>query len=183
MMNLLLTKASDEITVRGLNYKIKTDFEVWARFVVAIQKKDETQLLNEYANIFTEKLPVPNEEAFAEIFKWLYGESEKTNDTTKHDTPALDFEYDGNVIYVELWRYFPELMKRGITYHEAMECIQNLMQDENTELYHRVFARKGDFSKLSKEQRRYWLKERGRLTIKNRQTEADIDAIFSNGMR
>ena len=51
----------------------------------------------------------------------------------------------------------------------------NLLVD--TMLWHRAFARCGDFSKMSKDQQKYWQQERARWAIKK--TQADIDNVFS----
>lgn len=184
-MNLLTEKAPDYITVRGVNIKIKTDFTLWVRFIIACENQDAEKLGKALFDIFG---GVPQAEFKGEIISavmaWLIGgkEGDKKGAASSSGAAAFDFETDGSVIYCELWEYFPGLMKRGISYHEGMELIKLLLQNENTAMWHRAFARCGDFSKMSKEQKSFWQQERAKyaLSAKKRiQNQKSIDNTMS----
>ena len=181
-MNLLIDTAPDYIVVRGKKIKINTSFNVWVEFFIACRSDNQENIGNVMLKIFDTIPDADAEEIIAECIKWLFYEGEKTNgDThsnTKTSSPPFDFEIDGNVIYCELWEYFPHLMQRGITYHEGMELIKLLMHNDKTVLWHRSFARCGDFSKMDKEQKKYWQKQRALYAIPNT-TQQSIDDVFA----
>lgn len=181
-MNLLIEQAPDYIVVGGEKIKINTSFSSWVRFFIAYDEQDGTAIENALKDIFPEGIPETDiSETMAECIKWLF-----PADSTKHEgnysenkngALAFDFAMDGNIIYCELWEYFPHLMERGITFHEGMQLIKILMSDERTLLYHRAFARCGDFSKMDKEQKAYWIKERAKWIIRAKQN--NIDDVFA----
>ena len=43
-MNLLIESAPDYITVGGVDYKIKTDFVVWVRFLIAVEEREKSKV-------------------------------------------------------------------------------------------------------------------------------------------
>lgn len=188
-MNLLVETAPDYIVVGGEKLKLKTDFQLWVKFILACSKQDQTEIIQVLSDIF-EKLPETHLEEFVQkCTKWLYppedpnkggANSESDNrdrrSGNRSGTKAFDFEEDGNIIYCELWQYFPRLMERGISFHEGIELIKILMSNENTNLWHRAFARCGDFSKMTKEQKRYWQKQRAIYSIKLAKN-ADVDVM------
>lgn len=181
-MNLLIDTAPDYIVVRGKKIKINTSFNVWVEFFVACKSGNQENVEAVMLKIFGE-IPEGNpEEIIAECIKWLFYEEEKTEGNIcskqKNTSSPFDFEIDGNVIYCELWEYFPHLMQRGISYHEGMELIKLLMHNDKTVLWHRSFARCGDFSKMDKEQKKYWQKQRALYAIPNT-TQQSIDDVFA----
>ena len=179
-MNLLVETAPDYIVVRGKKIKINSSFDAWVRFIIATKKEADADVGNALTQIFVEVPEGSPQEVIVACMNWMLDKS--TGEETKGDatstTPAFDFEVDGNVIYCELWEYFPHLMTRGISYHEGMELIKLLLHNENTMLWHRAFARCGDFSKMDKERKQYWMKQRATWAIKN-QRQSDIDAVLS----
>ena len=183
-MNLLIEAAPDYIVVGGEKLKLKTDFQLWVKFILACSKQNQTEMIQALSNIF-EKLPEMHLDEFIQkCIEWLYpedsnkgGASSKSDSNDRRNSPkAFDFEEDGNIIYCELWQYFPHLMERGISFHEGIELIKILMSNENTNLWHRAFARCGDFSKMTKEQKRYWQNQRAIYTIKTGKN-ADVDVM------
>lgn len=182
-MNLLINNAPDYITVGGNKIKIKTDFSLWIKLLLAIEKNDIKGLAEAFDSIFTEPPKnVSSDELMTAIKEWisLSGESGNSGggETNTANKTAFDFEADGSVIFCELWEYFPHLMERGISFHVGIELIKLLLSNDKTVMYHRAFARCGDFSKLSKGEKEYWIKERAKYAIKAKQK--DIDAVFSN---
>lgn len=184
-MNLLIDTAPNYIVVRGKKININTSFSVWVEFLIACGTGDKEKTKNVMLKIF-EKVPNENaEEVITECVRWLFSESTSTGTNNKEadkspSSPAsFDFEIDGNVIYCELWEYFPHLMQRGITYHEGMELIKLLMHNDKTMLWHRAFARTGDFSKMDKEQKKYWQNQRAIFAIPN-SSQRNIDDVFAN---
>ena len=182
MMNLLIEKAPDYIVVRGKKIKIETSFDVWVRFIVALKQEDEIKIEKAFNDIFG-NIPHDNiKEVIQECMNWMSsGDEKKTKESsrTKSTSSApFDFEIDGNVIYCELWEHFPHLMERGITYHEGIELIKLLMHNENTIMWHRAFARCGDFSKMDKERKQYWMKQRAIWVIPNTDQKR-IDDVFA----
>lgn len=179
-MNLLTDQTPDFIEVGGFKLKIKTDFVLWIKFISAIEQKDRKTLVNVMNEIF-EKYPadVNEEELLNAILDWLWKFEEDTNVKTEksNGAKAFDFLVDGNVIFCELWEYFPHLMEKGLTFQQGIELIKLLLNNEKTVLYHRAFARCGDFSKMSKEMKKYWQKERAKYAIK--MSEEDFDDVFS----
>ncbi len=180
-MNLLTDISPDFIEIEGVKLKIKTDFTLWVKFLVAVGKEDNDNIINVLCDIFEKILANTNPKALISgINKWLWCCKDETHHTGAVDTTskqAFDFEVDGNIIYCELWQYFPHLMKRGISFHEGMELIKILISNEDTVLHHRAFARCGDFSKMNKDMRKYWQNERAKYAIKA--TQQDIDDVFS----
>lgn len=181
-MNLLIEKAPDYIVVGGKKAKIDTSFGVWVEFFIACNSKDDNRILAAVKKVFPGGIPsFDAEEIISACLKWLFPpqNDNKTGNVSKqkNTSQAFDFEIDGNVIYCELWEYFPHLMKRGITFHEGMELIRLLMHNDKTMLWHRAFARCGDFSKMDKEQKSYWTRQRAIWTIP--ETDKNIDDIFS----
>lgn len=182
-MNLLIEKAPDYIVVRGEKIRINTSFDVWVRFfVVCSSDCGESEKINALQNVFVDGIPQTDiSETVSQCFKWLLPpdncKCEGNLSENKNNTQAFDFSMDGSVIYCELWEYFPHLMERGISFHEGMQLIKLLLCNENTMLWHRAFARCGDFSKMDKEQKRYWQKERARWLIRGNQNS--IDDVFS----
>ena len=179
-MNLLIENAPDYIIVGGKKIKIKTDFALWVKFIISCQKNDKEKLYNSICEIFDNNIPDNVNECFEQCQKWLFPDEKKQTSTTEktnnnHQKP-FDFDMDGSVIYCELWEYFPNLMQRGISFHEGMELIQILMMNDKTVLWHRAFARCGELSKLDKEQRKYWQKQRALYSIKNK--NSDIDSVM-----
>ena len=179
-MNLLTDQTPDFIEVGGFKLKIKTDFVLWIKFISAIEQKDRKTLVNVMNEIF-EKYPadVNEEELLNAILDWLWKFEEDTNVKTEksNGAKAFDFLVDGNVIFCELWEYFPHLMEKGLTFQQGIELIKLLLNNEKTVLYHRAFARCGDFSKMRKEMKKYWPKERAKYAIK--MSEEDFDDVFS----
>ena len=177
-MNLLIEKAPGFITVGGRKIRIDTSFNVWVRFFVAYDKQDEKDMAAILQDIFLDGIPQTNlQETVSACAKWLfpddYDKCEGNSSENKNGAQAFDFTMDGNIIYCELWEYFPHLMERGITFHEGIQLIKILMSNDNTMLYHRAFARCGDFSKMDKEQKRYWQKERAKWAIAANQSNID----------
>lgn len=180
-MNLLVSKPLDYINVEGLKLNIKTDFSIWVGFLIAVDKKDNKKILAALGEIFE---TIPSETDPVQLIQAMKGWISQSGPDVQDNkgekissSRAFDFDVDGNVIYCELWEYFPHLMERGITYHEGIELIKLLIANDNTILHHRAFARCGDFSKMDKEQKKYWNRERARYAIKA--SQADIDDIFS----
>lgn len=171
-MNLLVNKAPDYIVVGGRKLSVKTDFALWVSFVISCENNDADGILTAITDIF-EEIPKEESEFISACMDWLFPDSEKDNKKTVQKQNAMhqipfDFNADGNVIYCELWEYFPHLMERGISFHEGMELIKLLLHNENTMLWHRAFARCGDFSKMDKEQKKYWQQQRTQYRIENR---------------
>lgn len=184
-MNLLTENVPDYITVGDYEFKLKTDFKLWVRYVIASENGDVTELNKALYDIFgNAKIPKKLMEDFiGSIFTWLFPPSkEKQNVTKKNKSRTYDFEADGNIIYSELWQYFPELMSRGLTWHEGMELISLLISNKDTELHHRAFARVGDFSKMSKEEKKYWTQERARLQLPDKRTVEQKQDEFDSAM-
>lgn len=181
-MNLLIETTPDYIVVRGKKIKINTSFNVWVEFFIMCKSECQENIEKVMLKIFDIIPEGEADEIIAECMKWLFGESKATNKsvTVKTSTTSapFDFEIDGNVIYCEMWEYFPHLMERGISYHEGMELIKILMHNDKTMLWHRAFARTGDFSKMDKEQKKYWQRQRAIFTIPNA-TQQSIDDVFA----
>lgn len=182
-MNLLISNAPDFITVGGNKIKIKTDFVIWVKLLLALERQNKDELAEAFGKIFEEQpTGVSSDELMTAIKEWLFLSGEDTNsgggETNTANKTAFDFGVDGNVIFCELWEYFPHLMERGISFHVGIELIKLLLSNDKTVMYHRAFARCGDFSKLSKEERAYWFRERAKYAIKA--SQQDIDAVFSN---
>lgn len=182
-MNLLVEKAPDYIVVGGDKIKINTSFDIWIDFIIHLGSKEDEKALNVLlTEIFIDGCPNTDlTETVKACFVWMFPPDdcrcEGNFSSNKTGAQAFDFVMDGNVIYCELWEYFPHLMEHGITFHEGMQLIKLLLSNENTMLWHRAFARCGDFSKMDKEQKKYWQQERARWAIKK--TQADIDDVFS----
>lgn len=181
-MNLLTDSPPDFIEVGRTKIKIKTDFALWAKFLIAIGKQDYSTVINVLGDIF-EEIPKYTEPKMLipAINDWLWQFKDETgsgaggqNTTSKQ---SFDFAADGNILYCELWEHFPHLMERGISFPEGVELIKILISDETTVMHHRAFARCGDFSKMNKDMRAYWQKERAKYAIKAKQE--DIDDVFS----
>lgn len=177
-MNLLIENAPDFIEVGGIKLKIKSDFTLWVRFIIALEKQDIEQINLILNEIFGEiPLNIDEAEFLNSISEWLW-QKDETESKTMHSTKkAFDFGMDGSIIFCELWEHFPHLMKNNITFHQGIELVRLLMSNENTVLHHRAFARCGDFSKMDKEQRKYWLKERSKYSPKI--SQKDIDNVMS----
>ena len=181
-MNLLIEISPDFIEVGGIKLNIKTDFIIWVKFLIGIEQNDEELTVGVLNDIFGE-LPVDLDirELIKAIMEWLYQAQEKVSikvDNTTTSKTAFDFNVDGNIIFCELWEHFPHLMQQGISFQTGLELIKLLISNENTTMYHRAFARCGDFSKMGKEQKQYWQKERAKYAIRAKQE--DIDDLFSN---
>lgn len=180
-MNLLINNAPDYITVGGNKIEIKTDFALWVKLLLAIDSQDMNQLAEAFQGIFA--VPpknVDSDELMTAIKDWLSLSNESTSgggETNTANKTAFDFEADGSVIFCELWEHFPHLMEKGISFHVGIELIKLLMSNDKTVMYHRAFARCGDFSKLSKSEKEYWGRERAKYAIKAKQE--DIDDVFS----
>ena len=180
-MNLLFENAPDYIMVGGKKIKMNTDFRLWAKYIIASENQDTDGINESLGDIFG-NIRIPTaciDEFFEKISEWLYGNNTPCR-TNK--APSFSFEEDGNVIYAELWNRYPHLMEKGPTFHEVAELIKNLLCDENSELWHRAYARTGNFSKLSKEQKEYWEKERRRLRLKDRRSQAQKEFDFEQAM-
>ena len=184
-MNLLLSKSPDYIVIGGKRLSVKTDFALWVSFIISCENNDADGILAAVANIF-EELPAEQNEFIQACMDWLFPDNEKRVSADTKNQNAMrqipfDFEADGNVIYCELWEYFPHLMERGISFHEGMELIKLLLHNENTVLWHRAFARCGDFSEMDKEQQKYWRQQRAQYRIENRNiSQEDKDKWLYN---
>lgn len=173
-MNLLCESVSDYITVSDKKYKIKTDFSLWISVFIAFESEDVDKITDALVNVFEDE--IPNDSGIVKALEeWMFQGDTNTTNTKKQDANVIDFEVDGNVIYCELWRYYPELMKKGISFHEGMELIKAIMSNKDTELWHRAFARCGDFSKMGKEERQYWHKQRLIYAIKSKNDSVEDD--------
>ena len=180
-MNLLCENAPDFLTVGGEKLKINTDFFVWIRFLTAFETNDVLRLENSLVEIFGK---IPDTSSFDEIISamrdWLNLTDEKAFKTGQACVPCLSFCYDGNLIYAELWKYFPDMMKRGLTYQEGIELVNLILCDDKTMLWHRAFARSGDFSQFPKEQKRYWEKERAKYKLPSKANQQNTDDVLSS---
>lgn len=181
-MNLLIKNAPDYITAGGKKLYIRTDFNLWVRFLIACKNRDDDEIADSITAIVKGEIP-RGKEAQAEFakacFSWLSAGKEQGAQQSQTGQAAFDFEQDGSVIYCEMWEYFPHLMQRGISFHEGIEIIQTLLHNDSTMLWHRAFARCGDFSALSKNEKKYWTKERAKYTIRMKQSQEQIDAVMS----
>lgn len=182
-MNLLIEKAPDYIVIRGEKININTSFETWVDFLISAKKNDISRVKRALLKILC-TIPKCNiSEIITECVKWSFNTSsdKQSIETSESKNTAVpfDFDVDGNIIYCELWEYFPHLMERGISYHEGVELIKILMHNENTMLWHRAFARTGNFSEMSKEQKKYWQKQRAIWVIPDAAKQDDIDNIMS----
>lgn len=180
-MNLLTDTTPDYLQIGKTRLKIKTDFALWVKFIILTENNDVSAITNLLDEIF-EQLPtnIEPKELVKHISEWLWQCENKTFKDSEQKTTsrqAFDFSADGNIIFCELWEYFPHLMQQGISFPQGMELIKLLLSNEKTVLFHRAHARCGDFSKFSKEMKEYWLKERAKYAIKAKQE--DIDAVFS----
>lgn len=182
-MNLLVENTSNYIIIKNKKIPIKTDFSVWVNLIISVKKNDIEKITNSIEDIFGGIPTDFNFEDFIEAFpKWLWNETDEDINKTSTEQvqrTAFDFNDDGNIIYCELYQYFPQLMQKGISFHEGLELIKILLSNENTILHHRAYARCGDFSKLDKERRKYWQQERAKYAVKISQKE--LDSVFSNG--
>lgn len=173
-MNLLINNAPNYITVGGKKLYIKTDFSLWVSFIISCENNDLDGVFSAVNNIFGE-IPKENSEFIQACMDWLFPKKEKNSRNgeggARTSQAPFDFEIDGNIIYCELWEYFPHLMERGISFHEGMELLKLLLHNENTMLWHRAFARCADFSKLDKEQKKYWQQQRAIYAIKPKNTD------------
>lgn len=180
-MNLLIEKAPDFITVGGEKIKINTSFNIWVEFFIACNSDNEEKLAEALCKVFVDGIPNTDiTETISACLDWLFPKDntkKKAHSKAYTNSKAFDFDMDGNLIYCELWEYFPHLMERGISFHEGMELIALLMSNEKTMLHHRAFARCGDFSKMDKEQKKYWRQERTKWAIPTHKNE--IDDVFS----
>lgn len=184
-MNLLIDSTPDFITVGGFIYKCDADFKKWVKYIIATESGDADAVNNALHDIFGD-IKIPKRltgEFINAVFAWMFPESTDNKKTTGQNEKAYDFEVDGNVIYAELWQYFPNLMQRGISWHEGIELIRLLVNNKNTELHHKAFARVGNFSNMSKDERKYWNEERAKLKLPDKRTERqkqdDFDAAMS----
>ena len=179
-MNLLTDNTPDILFAGGFKLRIKTDFILWVKFINALNEKDKKDVAIILRDIFGE---IPNavkeDDLLSAILNWLWSfdDTTKSNSKSGSNAKAFDFIVDGNIIFCELWEYFPHLMEKGLTFQQGMELIKLLLNNEKTVLYHRAFARCGDFSKMSKEMKKYWQKERAKYAIK--MSEEDFDNVFS----
>ena len=183
-MNLLIDNAPDYIVIGGKKIKINTSFSAWVKFVIASKKDDIEMVFRALMDIFDELPNEPPDKVLKACMDWMFCTEknevqQKEAPKRKSSSEAYDFEVDGNVIYCELWEYFPQLMQRGITYHEGIELIKILLQKDKTLLSERAFARCGDFSKLDKEHKKMWQKRRAMWAIPNT-SQKSIDDVFSN---
>lgn len=182
-MNLLTEKSPDYIMVGGRKTAIKTDFALWVKFLISCDKGDCFAIAAAVTEIAGE-VQANHGEFITACIKWMFCGEEREKDLKKSDTSPripFDFDTDGNVIYCELWQYFPELMKKGISFHEGLELIKILLHNENTVLWHRAFARCGDFSKMDKEQQKYWNAQRAIYRIKGKHvSQEDRDRWLYN---
>lgn len=169
-MNLLMQTSPDYITVGAEKIPIKTDFFLWVRFVAAFEKGDGEGLIKSIFLIAGDNVKI-NDAFITACISWLFPESGKAKKKAKKSagaqSAAFQFEADGNVIFCELWQYFPALMQRGISFHEGIELIKLLLHNEKTMLWHRAFARCGSFEGMSKEQQKYWNRQRRIYKIKD----------------
>lgn len=180
-MNLLCEKAPDFLVIGGEKIKIKTDFFVWVKFLTAFETNDVFKLENALVEIFGKAPDIKNFDFILQAMKdWLNLTDENYFKGGKKGAPCLSFFYDGNLIYAELWKYFPDMMKRGITYHEGTELLNLILCDDKTMLWHRAFARSGDFSKLDKEQKTFWEKERIKYRLPQKINTQNTDEILSS---
>ena len=177
-MNLLTDKTPDYLEIGGKRLKIKTDFVLWAKFLIVSEQNDSTAVMGVLDNIFDE-IPTHIEPKvlIKHIGDWLWQCEDKAFNTEKSTVPkqAFDFEADGNIIFCELWEHFPHLMQQGISFPQGLELIKLLMSNENTVMHHRAFARCGNFSKMSADMKKYWQGERAKYTLKKQ----DIDDVFA----
>lgn len=173
-MNLLCESVPDYITVNGEKYNIKTNFALWVSVLIALESEDTDRIAAALVDVFTDE--IPNDKGIAEAVEaWMFPSGKSSGESQKQGGNAIDFEVDGNIIYCELWRYYPELMKKGISFHEGMELIKTIAANKDTELWHRAYARCGDFSKMGKEERQYWQKQRLIYALKEKNTGAEED--------
>lgn len=180
-MNLLTDKPPDFIWVGGRKLKIKTEFSLWVKFLIAA-KNNDTEALTEILLLNFPELPagICANDLIAPLSDWLWQCEKHTSGTKEAGAgSAFDFEEDGNVIYCELWEHYPNLMQRGISFPEGMELVKLLIANDKTALHHRAFARVGDFSKMDREQKKYWQRERAKYALK--MSQKSIDDVFSRG--
>lgn len=183
-MNLLINDTPDYIVVGGKKISVKTDFKLWAAFLIACTEGNAGKIKESIEKI-VDRVPDDSQAFSLACMEWMFPDKvkngEKQNNKNIMNQQPFDFAADGNVIYCELWQYFPNLMERGISFHEGMELIKLLLHNENTLMWHIAFARCGDFSKLDKDKRDYWQKQRAIYRIKNKTvTQEDRDRWLYN---
>ena len=183
-MNLLINDTPDYVMVGGKKIPIRTDFSLWVAFLLACEEGNADKIGKCIKNIAIEYPENPKEFANA-CMDWLFPDKAKNEKKTKSSDvmkqQPFDFAADGNVIYCELWQYFPKLMERGITFHEGIELMKILLHNEKTLMWHIAFARCGDFSKMEKEKRKYWQGQRTIYRLENKAvTQEDRDKWLYN---
>ncbi|MCI9085767.1 MAG: hypothetical protein HFE51_05015 [Clostridia bacterium] len=180
-MNLLTDKTPDYLHIEGERLKIKTDFTLWAKFLIVTDEDDPIAIVNILEDIFDE-IPtnIEPKTLIKHIEDWLWQCEEKTFNTEQslNSKQPFDFLADGNIIFCELWEYFPHLMQQGISFPQGLELIKLLISNEKTVLHHRAFARCGDFSKMDKDMKAYWQKERAKYKLKSENNEDALSGVF-----
>lgn len=186
-MNLIFDKAPDFITVGGIKITLLTDFQIWVRFILAVESKNSAEVERTFLEIFG---GAPNPEYWQEfisgIEEWLSIPLSNANEKGggRRNKPCFDFEADSTVIYTEFKKYFDiDLQRDKISYHHGLALIECLLSDESTMLWHRAFARCGNFSKMDKKQREFWQKERRKYTLKKSfESQEDLDMRLYNAL-
>lgn len=183
-MNLLTEKSPGYIMVGGRKITINTGFEIWVKLLLACEKNDSVGIFEAITEIYG-TVPENCEEFVKACIDWMMPdkESEKKQQSGSSFSAHIpfDFDTDGSVIYCELWQYFPQLMQKGISFHEGLELIKILLHNEHTVLWHRAFARCGDFSKMDKEQQKYWNSQRAIYRIEDKHvSQEDRDRWLYN---
>lgn len=191
MYNPFIDKPKKYIIIEGEKFAVKTDFELWVRLLIASGRQDADELTAAIIDILN---GVPSIDISQSLIDWL-NQFEGKNEPPKkgkakkkaENKQAFDFDYDGAVIFAELWQYYPSLMQRGINYFEGIALIHQIIQKGYTEseLSRRAFARCGDFSKMEQKEREQWLKLRNEYALPNEVKEQEeklkmIDELFYN---
>ncbi len=172
-------------------YLLNIDFVTWARYKIAIKNGSEEERLAAYFSLFAE-MPPDIEKALADmplVTAWMITATKEADEEDEGEEPTPKepycFAHDGAVIWAEMWRHFPLLMQRGVSWHEGVAMINDIlsMPTENSQLAFLAYARTGDFSQLSKNQREFWQRARTRHALPMGENEKQEQAAVLEVLR
>ncbi len=178
-MNFWVTSLPDTVTIEGKEYPIHTDFRVWVRCGILLEREKNPILLAvELLKLCYPALPPSFEGAMEGIFSFYSG-CEKTKRDEVRTKPIYSFEHDGDLIYAAFYsQYGIDLAYASLHWYQFRALFSGL--EEKSRFAEVLGAREMNLSKISDPaQKAYYRKLKAIYRLPGEADAADgLEALF-----
>ena len=131
-MHKPFSKLPDSVFVEGTNYKINTDFRIWAELCSFMESSAtyEEKILKLLINGYTSKLPPHMDLAVKALLDFMFRENDVNHSTNEGAEKLMSFSIDEGIIYASfLSQYGIDLYNANLHWWSFMNLLNGLNED------------------------------------------------------